>query len=111
MTIKLRPATDRDVREFVAWRYEPPHDAYNITTDPDEAVEYFLGADIHCHTLIDGDVVVGYCTFGHDAQVPDGDYTADALDVSPSPPATSGPAECGRTPDSTRSLGSPPTER
>jgi GNAT superfamily N-acetyltransferase len=81
MTIKLRPATDRDVREFVAWRYEPPYDAYNLTMDPAEAVEYFLGADIHCHTLIDGDVVVGYCTFGHDAQVSGGDYTADALDV------------------------------
>jgi len=81
MTIKLRPATDRDVREFVAWRYEPPYDAYNITTDPTEAVEYFLGADIHCHTLVDGADVVGYSTFGRDAQVPGGDYTVDALDV------------------------------
>ena len=81
MTIKLRPATDGDVREFAAWRYEPPYDAYNITTDPTEAVEYFLGTDIHCHTLVDGAEIVGYCTFGRDAQVPGGDYTADALDL------------------------------
>jgi len=81
MTIKLRPATDRDVREFVAWRYEPPYDAYNITQDPREAVEYFLGADVDCHALVDGADVVGYCTFGRDAQVPGGDYTVDALDI------------------------------
>jgi len=81
MTIKLRPATDRDVREFVAWRYKPPYDAYNITTDPTEAIEYFLASGIHCHTLVDGADVVGYSTFGHDAQVPGGDYTVDALDI------------------------------
>ena len=79
--IDLRPATDRDVREFVAWRYEPPYDVYTMAMDPGEAVEYFLGADIHCHTLVDGAEVVGFCTFGRDAQVPGGDYTVDALDV------------------------------
>jgi len=81
MMIELRSATDRDIRVFVAWRYEPPYDAYDITQNPDEAVEYFLGADIHCHTLVDGAEVVGYCTFGRDAQVPGGDYTVDGLDI------------------------------
>jgi GNAT superfamily N-acetyltransferase len=77
----VRPATDRDVREFVAWRYEPPYDVYTMAMDPSEAVEYFLGADIHCHTLVEGVEVVGFCTFGQDARVPGGDYTVDALDV------------------------------
>jgi RimJ/RimL family protein N-acetyltransferase len=81
MMIDLRPATDADVSEFVAWRYEAPYDAYNITMDPDEAVTYFLGVDIYCHTLVDADEVVGFCTFGTDAQVPGGDYTVDALDI------------------------------
>ena len=81
MTIRLRPVADADVREFVTWRYDPPYDVYNIAMEPDEAVVYFLGADIHCHTLVDGDEVVGYCTFGHDAQVPGGDYIVDALDI------------------------------
>ncbi|MGB5567151.1 MAG: GNAT family N-acetyltransferase [Acidimicrobiia bacterium] len=81
MMIDLRPATDADVREFVAWRYDAPYDAYDIAMDPDEAVTYFLGAEVRCHTLVDADEVVGFCTFGTDAQVPGGDYTGDALDI------------------------------
>ena len=81
MAIKLRPVTDADIREFVTWRYDSPYDVYDIAMDPDEAVGYFLGADIRCHALVDGDEVVGYCTFGHDAQVPGGDYNVDALDI------------------------------
>ena len=81
MTIKLRPVDDADIREFAAWRYDSPYDVYDITMDPDEAVGYFLGTDIHCHALIERDEVVAYCTFGHDAQVPGGDYNVDALDI------------------------------
>ena len=81
MTIKLRPVADVDIREFAAWRYDSPYDVYDITMDPDEAVGYFLGEDIHCHALIEGDEVVAYCTFGHDAQVPGGDYQSDGLDI------------------------------
>lgn len=81
MTIMLRPATESDVRAFNEWRYDPPYDVYNVAMDPDEAVAYFLGADVHCHTLVEGDEILGFCTFGNDAQVPGGDYTADALDI------------------------------
>jgi GNAT superfamily N-acetyltransferase len=81
MNIKLRPVADADIREFVTWRYDPPYDVYDITMDAAEAVGYFLGEDIHCHAFIGGDEVVGYCTFGHDAQVPGGDYNVDALDI------------------------------
>ena len=41
-----------------------------------------LGPDARCHALVDesGDLV-GFCTFGPDAQVPGGDYSAPALDI------------------------------
>ena len=81
MAIELRPVADADIREFVTWRYDSPYDVYDITMDPDDAVGYFLEADIHCHALVDGDEVVGYCTFGHDAQVPGGDYESGGLDI------------------------------
>lgn len=81
MPICLRRTTDADVREFVTWTYDPPYDVYNITMDPDDAVNYFLEADIQCHALADGDEVVGYCTFGQDAQVPGGDYEGEGLDI------------------------------
>jgi ribosomal-protein-alanine N-acetyltransferase len=79
--IELRPATERDVRVFAGWQYEPPYDVYDIDMTPDEAVSYFLEPGIACHTLFDGSITVGYCTFGHDAQVPGGDYDADGIDI------------------------------
>ncbi|MEA3501915.1 MAG: hypothetical protein U9R47_04010, partial [Actinomycetota bacterium] len=81
MTIELRPATDNDVREFAAWRYEPPFDVYNIAMSLDEAVAYFLEPDIRCYTIIENSEVVGYCTLGQDARVPGGDYDEAGLDI------------------------------
>ena len=81
MKLDLRPATDEDIRGFAPWRYDPPYDVYNIAMGPDEAVAYFLDPDVHCHALVHGGDVVGYCTFGHDARVPGGEYDGDALDV------------------------------
>lgn len=81
MTINLRPATDSDVRELATWQYDPPYDVYDITMNPDKAVAYFLGPGVHCYTLLDGNDVAGYCTFGHDAQVPGGNYDEDGLDI------------------------------
>ncbi len=79
--IEVRPSTEQDVREFAGWRYDMPYDAYDINESLQEAVAYFLDTGTHCHTLHEGDAVVGYCTFGHDAQVRGGDYRVDAIDI------------------------------
>jgi RimJ/RimL family protein N-acetyltransferase len=79
--IELRPATAQDISEFATWQYMPPYDVHNIDMSTDEAVAYFLEPNVHCHTLFDGDVMVGYCTFGSDAQVPGGDYDIDGIDI------------------------------
>ena len=68
----MRPATEQDVREFAAWHYDPPYDVYDIDMAPDEAIAHFLEPGTHCHTLFDRNITAGYCTFGHDAQVPGG---------------------------------------
>ena len=81
MAITLRPASDSDIREFAAWQYDPPYDVYDIKMSPNEAVAYFLEPDIRCSTLLNGDEVAGYCTFGRDAQVPGGKYDADGIDI------------------------------
>lgn len=81
MTVEIRPVTQPDVREFITWRYEPPYDGYNINGDPDELVAYFLGSSVECHTLVDDGELIGFCTFGSDAQVPGGDYFQNRLDV------------------------------
>lgn len=81
MSIEVRPATAEDIREFIRWRYEPPYDTYDITDTAEEAVEHFSSSDANCHALVDDGTLIGYATFGHDAQVPGGDYDEDALDV------------------------------
>ncbi|NOX32016.1 MAG: N-acetyltransferase [Actinobacteria bacterium] len=77
----MRPATDQDVREFAAWHYDPPYDVYDIDMTPDEVVVSFLEPGVNCHSLFDGSVMTGYCTFGHDAQVPGGNYDTDGIDI------------------------------
>jgi ribosomal-protein-alanine N-acetyltransferase len=81
VTVDVRAATEEDIRLFSEWRYEPPYDVYNITETPDEAVEYFLAPDVHCHALVEAGDLVGFVTFGSDGHVPGGDYTQDALDI------------------------------
>lgn len=81
MPIEIRPATDSDVRQFAQWRYEPPYGAYDIAMEQQAAIDYFLREDVRCHVLIDKADLVGFCTFGQDAQVPGGDYEDDLLDI------------------------------
>ncbi len=81
LAVELRHATEGDVRAFTRWRYTPPYDVYNIDSTPEESVEYFLAPDVRCHALFDDRVLAGFCTFGHDARVPGGDYSADGLDI------------------------------
>ncbi|MEA3510274.1 MAG: ASCH domain-containing protein [Actinomycetota bacterium] len=81
MALNLRSATDSDIRTFAAWRYESPYDAYDMTMSASEAITYFSDPGVHCSTLLDGNDVVGFCTFGEDARVPGGDYDDAGLDI------------------------------
>ena len=81
MTVDVRAATEEDIRVFSAWKYEAPYDVYDVTDSSDEAVRYFLGADVRCHVLEESGAVVGFVTFGSDAHVPGGDYSREALDI------------------------------
>ncbi len=67
------------MREFAAWRHDPPYDVYNITQPVDEAVGYFLR--IGTHVIDRAGELAAFFTFGSDARVPGGDYSVAALDV------------------------------
>lgn len=74
------------VLEFMEWRYEPPYHIYNMSqegqTDYSDALSYFLNPEYEFHTLTNAEnELVGFFSFGSDAQVPGGDYTAPALDI------------------------------
>ncbi|MEN8039920.1 MAG: GNAT family N-acetyltransferase [Actinomycetota bacterium] len=81
MAITLLPARPSDIRTFLAWRYEPPYDIYDITDDVDESIEYFLDPSVQCHVLVDDGELIGFCTFGPDGRIPGGSYDEDAIDI------------------------------
>ena len=79
--LTIRPVTEADIREFAAWHHEPPYDVYDIPPPIDEAVEYFLRPSTGCHSISRNGLLAGFITFGSDARVPGGDYSAPALDI------------------------------
>jgi RimJ/RimL family protein N-acetyltransferase len=84
MEIEYRPVDEKSAREFLGWQYEPPYDNYNCPPDElDGAVEYNIDPGNNVYAMLDqnGDLV-GYCSYGKDAQIPGGDYSEGALDIS-----------------------------
>ncbi len=79
--LNVRPVTEVDVRAFATWRYEPPYDGYDIDQPVDEAVPYFLQPSTNCHVIECEGELAAFFTFGSDARVPGGDYSAPGLDI------------------------------
>lgn len=79
----VRPATKDDIEQLFAWRYPPPYAVYNLGEGPTAAnFSYYLDPRYRFHVMVDqAGVVVAFCSFGEDGQVPSGDYSADALDI------------------------------
>jgi [ribosomal protein S18]-alanine N-acetyltransferase len=84
-TYVFEPIDGGDAREISAWRYDPPYDFYDATSDPDDLEElldprrregsYFSAFD-------EGGELVGFFCFGTEARVPGGDYAeGGAVDV------------------------------
>jgi ribosomal-protein-alanine N-acetyltransferase len=83
MNFQLAPMTAADVRQILTWRYDEPYAIYNLESN-DEAAElrYFLDPANHFHSVYnEAGELIGFCSFGVDAQVPGGDYSLEALDI------------------------------
>lgn len=80
---KFEPMTESNARAALGWRYAPPYDFYNH--DPaalDEIIRGLLNPAFHYYAVLDEqDTLIAFRCFGEDAQVPGGDYSADALDM------------------------------
>jgi len=81
--ISYQPVDEKTAREFLQWQYEPPYDIYNCPPEEvEKAVQYNLDPANNVYAMFDqDDKLIGYCSYGKDAQVPGGDYDADALDI------------------------------
>ena len=77
------PMDETHARSILDWRYEPPYNVYDLSAgDVEGAVQSFLHPEYAYHAILDEEgELVAYCCFGADAQVPGGDYGAEALDV------------------------------
>ena len=80
--IHYSPIDETSAREFLKWKYDPPYENYNYSSEHFERdLAYHLDPANNLYSMrIDGELV-GYCSFGRDAQVPGGDYSEDALDI------------------------------
>lgn len=85
MQLFVQPINESQIREMVQWQYEPPYDIYNLDSPLDnvpEAITYFSAPEIRCHAIVDENGrFLAFCTFGEDATVSGGDYSAEALDI------------------------------
>jgi len=83
MNINYRPADEKLTREFLEWQYEPPYDIYNCPPDQvEKIVRYNIDPLNNVYAMFNEDnQLVGYCSYGRDAQVPGGDYSEAALDI------------------------------
>ena len=81
MIISFSPIDEQAANEFVRWRYEPPYDIYNLE-DLVESIQYALDPQYNYTAMRDEKgMLVGFCSFGDDGQVPGGDYNKDSLDI------------------------------
>jgi ribosomal-protein-alanine N-acetyltransferase len=83
MTYRFQKMNKKDATETATWRYTDQYAIYN----PDEGkqeeyVAWLLEPRYAYHSVYEGDVLVGLCCFGEDAQVSGGDYSLqDTLDI------------------------------
>jgi ribosomal-protein-alanine N-acetyltransferase len=79
----FHPLQKADALEIMRWRYDPPYDVYNLFPEAERSgVRYLLDPKNGFFSIRAGNgELIGFCSFGKDAQVPGGDYQAQALDI------------------------------
>jgi ribosomal-protein-alanine N-acetyltransferase len=83
LKITYRFADEKSAREFVQWKYEPPYDVYNCPREKvEKAVQHNIDPENNVYAMFNqNNKLIGYCSYGKDAQVPGGNYSEEALDI------------------------------
>lgn len=79
--VTIRPMSDAEAHAIVGWRYDPPYDVYGTGAEDPDAVRSLLLPENAYYAILQHGDLIGFCCFGHEAQVPGGDYREDAVDV------------------------------
>lgn len=76
--MEIAPLTREHAVDICSWRYPAPYACYDMTAaDPDELLLPELGF----HSLLAGDRLIGFRSFGPDGRVPGWEYDDQALDT------------------------------
>ena len=83
MDLTFTPMTEEFAREIVSWRYPGQYELYNSAPeDVEEDVRALVKPENEYFAVwSDQYGLFGFCCYGREAQVPGGDYAAEALDV------------------------------
>ena len=83
MNLTIQPLTETQIHEFIGWQYDGPYAMYTINDENEaELVAFFSDPANSYFAIVDETgLLLGFCNFGADAQVPGGDYSQDAIDV------------------------------
>jgi len=80
--IRFLVTDESSAREFLKWKYESPYEVYNYSPERfEDDLCYHTDPANNLYSMYLEDELVGYCSYGRDAQVPGGDYSEEALDI------------------------------
>ena len=79
----FQPMDETSARTVLSWQYPSPYDFYNPKAENLERdIQFLLDPQYPYFTITNAaGELVAFCTYGLDAQVPGGDYSAEALDI------------------------------
>ncbi|MBA3945536.1 MAG: GNAT family N-acetyltransferase [Herpetosiphonaceae bacterium] len=84
LPLNFAPMDEATSRSMLKWHYPPPYEQYSATsTDAEAVLSYLMNLANRFYAIRDANTqLVGFCSFGANAQVPGGDYTDRAtLDI------------------------------
>lgn len=80
--IYFLPVDEVSAHEFLQWTYEPPYEIYNYSPKHfEQDLAYSIDPTNNLYGMYRANELIGYCSYGQDAQVPGGDYSEEALDI------------------------------
>jgi [ribosomal protein S18]-alanine N-acetyltransferase len=83
MPFAFRPLDEESARTILNWKYEAPYDIYNLDSPAqEETLRYMLDPQNSFYGMVGQQSdLEAFCSFGPDAQVAGGEYSAPALDI------------------------------
>ncbi len=78
----FHPMNESIAWQISGWRYDPPYNIYDCNSEDVEGhLEEFLQPENHYYSVWSQEEFIGFRCFGKEAQVPGGNYSANALDM------------------------------